>query len=175
MWDVVGTQYFLSTIFLLLDYYSVLFYFLVAPCGLWDLSFLTRDRTRAMAMKVWNPNHQATREPPRLLLLQALNSKGPPVFVPGMEHITCHKPEGMSKKCTVVSRRHLEDPGLSWTGSLTPPGPPPWLFQLNQVSSPLTPVHFCHACHPFQDDLCASPAPSVDCLLPGGRTCSTHF
>ena len=38
------------------------FFFLVVPCGLWDLSPLTRDWTQATEVKAWNPNHQATRE-----------------------------------------------------------------------------------------------------------------
>ena len=30
-------------------------------CNLWELSYLTRDSTGAMAVKAENPNHQATR------------------------------------------------------------------------------------------------------------------
>ena len=45
-------------------------FFLVAPCGLWDLSSPTRDRTRAMTMKAWNPNQKATRELPRIFIFK---------------------------------------------------------------------------------------------------------
>ena len=45
------------------------FLFLAAPCGLQDLSSLTRDRTQALAVKMTNPNHWTAREFPCLDLL----------------------------------------------------------------------------------------------------------
>ena len=42
-------------------------FFLAAPCsGLWDLSSLTRDPTRAPAVKVRSPNHWTARELPKI-------------------------------------------------------------------------------------------------------------
>ena len=38
------------------------FFFLATPRGLGDLSSLTRDQTRAMAVKAPSPNHWTTRE-----------------------------------------------------------------------------------------------------------------
>ena len=40
------------------------FFFLATPCGLWDLSSLTRDGTWATAVKAPNPNHWTAREIP---------------------------------------------------------------------------------------------------------------
>ena len=40
------------------------FFLFVMPCGLWDLSSLTRDQTPAL--KLLNPKHWATREFPTL-------------------------------------------------------------------------------------------------------------
>ena len=47
-------KFFLSFFFFL--------FFLASSRGLRDLSSLTRDQTRAMAVKVPNPNHWTTRE-----------------------------------------------------------------------------------------------------------------
>ena len=136
----------------------------------------------------WKCGILTTRQPGNshcLLLLQVLNSKGLPVFVPGMENISLAISQ---KECP----RNVQ---LSWQRRIlfmgqqtSSRGPRPELDRLahpSRTSSlalpakssviPTHPVHFCHACYPFQDDLCASPAPSVDCLLPGGRMCSTHF
>ena len=40
-------------------------------CGLRDLSSLTKDRTQAMAVKAYNPNHWATREFPQTSFLNS--------------------------------------------------------------------------------------------------------
>ena len=45
------------------------------PCGLWYPSSLTRDRTRALAVKAWSPNHWTAREFPTTSVLI------PPVFL----------------------------------------------------------------------------------------------
>ena len=37
-------------------------YFLAMMLSLWDLSSPISDWTRTMAVKTWNPNHEATRE-----------------------------------------------------------------------------------------------------------------
>ena len=39
-------------------------FFLAVPCGMQDVSSLTRDRTRATAVKAQNPNHSKRRELP---------------------------------------------------------------------------------------------------------------
>ena len=46
-----------------LDFPSA-FHFLAALHGLWDLSFLTRDRTSALAVKALNSSHWAARKFP---------------------------------------------------------------------------------------------------------------
>ena len=43
-------------------------FILAVLCGLWDLSFLTRDWTQVSAVKAPNPKHWTTREFPRHLL-----------------------------------------------------------------------------------------------------------
>ena len=40
----------------------VILLFLAMPCGLRDLSFLTRDQSQATAVKAPSPNHWTTRE-----------------------------------------------------------------------------------------------------------------
>ena len=48
-------------------FFSSSFFFssnLAAPCGLWDLSSLTRYHTQTLAMEVLRPNHWTSRECP---------------------------------------------------------------------------------------------------------------
>ena len=42
-----------------------IYFFLAIPCSLWDLSYQTRGRTRALAVKAWSPSHWTAREFPR--------------------------------------------------------------------------------------------------------------
>ena len=48
--------------FVLFYYY---YYFLAVLHDMWDLSFLTRDRTHAPAVEVWSPKLWAAREFPQ--------------------------------------------------------------------------------------------------------------
>ena len=38
-----------------------IFFLLVAPCSMWDLSFLTRDQAHAPAVEAWGLNHWTIR------------------------------------------------------------------------------------------------------------------
>ena len=44
-------------------------FFFICATWLQDLSSLTKDWTQATVVKAQNPNHQATREPPRITVL----------------------------------------------------------------------------------------------------------
>ena len=46
-----------------------LFFFLAMPLGMQDLSYLTRDQTQALAVKVPSPNHWTAREFPEIPIL----------------------------------------------------------------------------------------------------------
>ena len=57
------------------------FFFLAAPCSLWDLSFPSRDQTQAPAVKVQSPNHWTTREFPDYSILNCRPSIPPPLWI----------------------------------------------------------------------------------------------
>ena len=50
---------------------NFLFFFLAAPRGMWDLSFLTRDQACAPASEAWSPKHWTAREVPRMWIYAA--------------------------------------------------------------------------------------------------------
>ena len=49
--------------------YNVFFLSLAAPCDMWDLSFLIRDRTCTPCIGRWSRNHWTTREVPVMSFL----------------------------------------------------------------------------------------------------------
>ena len=53
------------------SFYFILFCFilLAMPCGMWDLSSPTKDRTQAPCLEAWSLNHWTAREAPQLLLV----------------------------------------------------------------------------------------------------------
>lgn len=53
------------------DRRSFFFFFLVTQHGMWDLSSLIRDGSRAPAFEALSPNHQIPREVPRRSFLQS--------------------------------------------------------------------------------------------------------
>ena len=55
--------------------------FLAKPCGLWDLSSLTKDRTCASALEVWSLKHWTTREAPPMANTAPLH-QGPLKWIP---------------------------------------------------------------------------------------------
>ena len=62
-------------------------FILAVLCGVWDLSFLTRDWTQVSAVKAPNPNHWTTREFPRHLLklkqdMSPTSFQSTPAFLP---------------------------------------------------------------------------------------------
>ena len=73
----------------------VCFVFLVTPCGLQDLSSLTRDGTGGWAVRAWSPNHWTARKIP--VLLSHLSLK-------------CWEGSSMNKLYTFVRYYHLEIP-----------------------------------------------------------------
>ena len=56
--------------------------FLPTPCGMWDLSSQTRDRTLATCSGAQNPDHWTTREFPRKMILtieEQVHKDSPPI------------------------------------------------------------------------------------------------
>ena len=58
------------------------FSFLALPCGMQDLSSLTRNPACTPTLKVWRPNHWASREVPCFTILSAKSTH------PGILHLT---------------------------------------------------------------------------------------
>ena len=54
----------------LLTLLSLFFFFLAAPCSLWDLSSPTRDWTGPWTVKAWSPNYWTAREAPSCWFLR---------------------------------------------------------------------------------------------------------